>query len=162
MQSRKCIFYNFRKFKHILVDVWTFVGYDKDKVSIGVERKENMDLQECYQKMAADYPSVSARFGNDATICRFLMKYLQRHEMENLKTALQEGKYKDAFICAHNMKGYGLNLSLTHLHVSSGILCEALRDGEPKGDINAMLAEVEAAYREMEEAVSQLEFQYDA
>ena len=116
-----------------------------------------MNLKECYEKIGADYESVFARLGSENMIYRFLNRYFEKNEYEELENAVRKKRWKDAFMYSHNMKGYGLNLSLTELADASSELCEALRDGEPKGDIELMLSKVKTAYDRTEEAVRSLD-----
>lgn len=116
-----------------------------------------MGLRECYEEIGADYESVLGRLGSDALICTFLKKYFAKNEYEALENAVKEEKWEEAFICAHNMKGIGLNLSLTELAEAGSVLCEALRGGSPEGDVNAMLLHVKSVYTKAENAVSTLE-----
>lgn len=90
-------------------------------------------------------------------IYRFLKKYFDKDEYGELETAIREKRWEDAFLYSHNMKGYGLNLSLTELADTSSALCESLRGGEPDGDIETLLLDVKRAYDRTEEAVNALE-----
>lgn len=116
-----------------------------------------MGLKDCYEEMGADYESVLARFGSEQLICKFLKKYFEKDEYEVLEKAVTEENWGEAFMYAHNMKGFGLNLSLTEFSEAGSVLCEALRAGEPKGDVNAMLSHIRSVYVRMEKAVSALE-----
>ncbi len=116
-----------------------------------------MDLRECYRMMDADYDSVLCRLGSEQMVCRFLKKCVEKDELNKLQAAIGDERWQDAFLHAHNMKGYGLNLSLTAFTESSSRLCEALRGGEPKGDIAGMLLDVRADYEKLESAVLSLD-----
>lgn len=115
-----------------------------------------MELRECYEYMEGDYQEVYLRLGNDQIIAKYLKKYIDRNEMENLKKAITEKRYKDVFLYSHNMKGLGLNLSLTAFHMAASDICEAVRDGEPKEDLECLYEKLANAYHKMETAISQL------
>lgn len=116
-----------------------------------------MEIKRFYEEIGADYKSVLARFGNEQLIYRFLKKYFDANEYDVLENAVNEKNWEAAFICAHNMKGLGLNLSLTELSQVSSVLCEALRGGEPKEDITDMLSHVKSVYERAEKAFGMLE-----
>lgn len=116
-----------------------------------------MGLKSCYEEIGADYNSVLARFGSEQLIYKFLKKYFDKNEYEVLENAVTEKNWEAAFICAHNMKGFGLNMSLTEFSQVSSVLCEALRGGEPKGDINDMLSHIKSVYLRTEKAFRALE-----
>lgn len=116
-----------------------------------------MNVRECYELLHEDYDSVFNRLGSEEVIGRFLKRYIDKHEYEELEVALGEKRWEDAFVITHNMKGFGLNLSLGTLMRTSSALCEALRGGEPTEDITLMLSEVRTACVQLEEAVKQTE-----
>ncbi len=116
-----------------------------------------MNLKECYASIGADYESVFLRMGSDSVICKFLFRYFDRNEYNGLEKAICEKRWKDAFMYAHNMKGFALNMSLTRLAGASSVLCEALRNGQPEDGVSGMLADVKSAYVITEKAVGNLE-----
>lgn len=116
-----------------------------------------MELKGCYKELGADYESVLARLGSEKLVCRFLKKYFEKDEYEMLEKAVTEKDWKSAFMYAHNMKGFGLNLSLMEFSEAGSVLCEALRAGEPQGDINAMLLHIKNVYVKTQKAVGELE-----
>lgn len=115
-----------------------------------------MTLQECYVLMGADYREVSERLGKEPRILKYLGKFRQDSSYSSLCKALEEKNWKEAFACAHNLKGMCLNLGLTRLGSSAGALCEALRGGAPASDISSMEAALKADYAQMELAVDGL------
>ena len=116
-----------------------------------------MNVKECYEMMNADYNEVMHHLGSEQMISRFLKKYIDNDEMPKLEEALKNCQYKDAFICAHNMKGYGLNLSLTEFTETSSTLCEALRSGKPTEDVEPLLANLRNAHRKLNEVINNLD-----
>lgn len=118
----------------------------------------SMNLRECYDILNEDYNSVSERLGSDNIIYKFLKKYIDRNDYEHLDLAVKEKNWKEAFIIAHNMKGFCLNMSFGALAESSSELCEALRDkDEPEQDIESMLLKIKELYLRMEDAVRNLD-----
>lgn len=97
-----------------------------------------MDLKECYREFGGDYEDVSLRLMSDERIERFLKKFVELDDCGAMLRALEEKDYKTAFMKAHDLKGTSSGLGLTRLYNSSSLLCEALRDGDPSGDVEGM------------------------
>lgn len=115
-----------------------------------------MDVKEFYNEVEGDYNEVYGQLGDDESITIFLRKFIAKDGMNELKAYLEKGKYYDAFICVHNMKGYGLNMSLPLLHKAASVLCEELRNGEPKEDIKPLVEKLDKAYEKIEKGVELL------
>lgn len=116
-----------------------------------------MDVKECYEVLHADYASVLDRLGTDERIYKFLTRYVGKQEYRQLELAIEEKRWQDAFFTVHNMKGYGLNLSLTAFAEASSALCEALRGGEPTEEIAPLVLAVKQSYEQIEEAVNRID-----
>lgn len=106
--------------------------------------------------MESDYEDVKQRLMTDERIKKYLYKFLDSVDFEGLSQNLEAKEYEEAFRYAHNLKGVTANLSLSLLNRSSGILCEALRGGEPKEDISPLLQAVTADYDRVVTAITQM------
>lgn len=115
-----------------------------------------MTVKECYEKMGANYEDALSRLLDDTRIKKYLLKYVEKNELADLESALKDKRWKDLFMYAHNMKGFGLNLSLTQIHKSSDILCESVRSGEPNQDVEPLFKAVKEAHENMFAAVKEL------
>ena len=116
-----------------------------------------MTLEEGYNKMHADYAAVKARLESDAIIYKFLLRYVEKNEMDALNQALNEKHYEDAFLYTHNMKGIGLNLSLAELEQTSSSLCELLRNNKPsKSEYEPLLDAVSKSYALIKDTVQNI------
>lgn len=115
-----------------------------------------MSVKDFYLAVDGNYNEVFANLGEDDVIASFIRKFINKNEMKNLKKLLAHKKYNDAFICVHNMKGYGLNMAIPILHKSACNLCESLRNGAPTVDIEPLVDELESAYKRIQEAESKL------
>lgn len=115
-----------------------------------------MTVQECYVEIQGNYEEVLGRLGSDRLILKYLKRFQDDESCRNLCDALEAKEYKQAFEHAHNLKGVGMNLSFTGLYQSAGELCEALRGGEPTGNVEALLAQVKEDYKKVIGAIQQL------
>ena len=114
-----------------------------------------MTIQECYEAIGGNYKDVLGRLQSEALIRRFTLKFLEDQSYLQLKQALENKNYEDAFRGAHTLKGVCQNLSFDHLYEVSNELTELLRDrtGEQPGIPEAM----ENTVREMmSEKIAQL------
>lgn len=114
-----------------------------------------MTMRECYEAIGGNYEAVLGRLHSEALIRRFALKFLENQSYIQLKQALENKNYEDAFRGAHTLKGVCQNLSFDHLYEVSNELTELLRDrtGEQPGIPEA----VENTVREMmSEKIAQL------
>ena len=101
-----------------------------------------MDIQEFYDAIGGDRAEALGRLLDDARIVRFVKKFAQNTDFAEFEAALAQKDYAEAFRHIHSVKGMSANLSMTRLCRSSGLLCEALRHGEPSADVTPLVAEV--------------------
>ncbi|MFR2320106.1 MAG: Hpt domain-containing protein [Enterocloster sp.] len=99
-----------------------------------------MTIQECYKAIGGNYEAVLGRLHSEALIQRFTLKFLEDQSYLQLKQALENKNYEDAFRSAHTLKGVCQNLSFDRLYEVSNELTELLRDrtGEKPGIPEAM------------------------
>ena len=99
-----------------------------------------MTIQECYKAIGGNYEDVLRRLHNEALIQKFTLKFLEDQSYLQLKQALKDKNYEDAFRSAHTLKGVCQNLSFDRLYEVSNELTELLRDrtGEKPGIQEAM------------------------
>lgn len=89
-----------------------------------------MTLEECYQRFGGDYEDVMARLRNESMVSRLVMKFPKDPSYQNLRDALKENNYGDAFRAVHTLKGLCLNFSFGNLCTSACELTELLRHWE--------------------------------
>ena len=94
-----------------------------------------MTMRECYEVIGGNYEAVLGRLHSEALIQRFTLKFLEDQSYLQLKQALENKNYEDAFRSAHTLKGVCQNLSFDRLYEVSNELTELLRDrtGEQPG-----------------------------
>ena len=99
-----------------------------------------MTMRECYEAIRGNYEDVLRRLPNEALIRKFTLKFLEDQSYLQLKQALKDKNYEDAFRSAHTLKGVCQNLSFDRLYEVSNELTELLRDrtGEQPGIPEAM------------------------
>ena len=99
-----------------------------------------MTMRECYEAIGGNYEDVLRRLPNEALIRKFTLKFLEDQSYLQLKQALKDKNYEDAFRSAHTLKGVCQNLSFDSLYEVSNELTELLRDrtGEQPGIPEAM------------------------
>ena len=99
-----------------------------------------MTMRECYEAIGGNYEDVLGRLHSEALIRRFTLKSLEDQSYIQLKQALENENFEDAFRSAHTLKGVCQNLSFDCLYEVSNDLTELLRDrtGEQSGIPEAM------------------------
>lgn len=75
-----------------------------------------MTMQECYKAIGENYEAVLGRLHSEALIQRFTLKFLEDQSYLQLKQALENKNYEDAFRSAHTLKGVCQNLSFDRLY----------------------------------------------
>ena len=112
-----------------------------------------MTIQECYEAIGGNYEEVLGRLQSEALIRKFTLKFLEDPSYLQLKLALENGNYEDAFRSAHTLKGVCQNLSFDRLYEVSNELTELLRDrtGAQPGISEAMEKVTEVYERMIEE-----------
>lgn len=107
-----------------------------------------MELSEFYTRVGGDYAEVKSRLMTDDRIRKYLKKFPNTGDYENLQKALSDEAWTDAFRFSHNLKGMCLNLGLMNLFTPSSELCENLRPGYPEKDCTPMMADVTKAFED--------------
>ena len=99
-----------------------------------------MTMRECYEAIGGNYEDVLGRLRSEALIRKFTLKFLEDQSYPQLKQALNDKNYEEAFRSAHTLKGVCQNLSFDRLYEVSHNLTELLRDrtGEQPGIPEAM------------------------
>ena len=117
-----------------------------------------MTIQECYDAIGGNYEDVLKRLRSEALIKKFTLKFLEDQSYPQLKQALGDKNYEDAFRGAHTLKGVCQNLSFDRLYEVSRDLTELLRDrtGEQPGIAEAM-EKVTEAYEATIEGIKKLQ-----
>ena len=94
-----------------------------------------MTMRECYEAIGGNYEDVLGRLHSEALIRKLTLMFPEDQSYLQLKQALKDKNYEDAFRSAHTLKGVCQNLSFDRLYEVSHELTELLRDrtGEQPG-----------------------------
>ncbi len=114
-----------------------------------------MTLQQCYEKMGANYEEVKHRLIKEDRIEKILLLFLKDPSYASLQAAMRSGDWPTAFRAAHTLKGISLNLGLTPLQRSSSALSDALRGDPPAENVQALYEALIPDFERVSGAISQ-------
>ena len=104
-----------------------------------------MTTKECYEKIGSNYESILGRFGSEALVKRFALKFLK------------DPSYAErAFRAAHTLKGVCLNLGFDRLYEISAAMTEDLRGRDINGG-DRLFSELTTCYEQLTDVIRQLE-----
>lgn len=116
-----------------------------------------MKLQEFYNEVNGNYEEMMSRIPREASIIKFLRKFVDNHDYDDMMSAVQACDYEKVFTASHTLKGVCANLSLTELAERSSQVCECVRGGEPNGDVVGLAAKTKESYDRTVQAIAKLE-----
>ena len=116
-----------------------------------------MKLQECYIAMNGDYEDVLRRISREKSVVKFLRRFAENKEFEELEKAVSEKNYQRVFELSHDIKGMAANLSISGLQRIVSEICEQTRDREPDGDLDEMMLKAKEEYGRVIAAIGELE-----
>lgn len=115
-----------------------------------------MTIKECYDAMGDNYESVLQRFGTEALVERFALKFLNEKSYQNLKDCYTAGNIDEAFRAAHTLKGVCLNLGFDSVFEPSSQITEILRTGTLDG-CDKYFPDLDEKYNKLIELLEQFE-----
>ncbi|MCR5654047.1 MAG: Hpt domain-containing protein [Lachnospiraceae bacterium] len=116
-----------------------------------------MNVKEFYEAIGANYQDVIARLMKDELILRFLNKYKDDVNYDNLEKNVAAGDYKEAFLSVHTLKGLALNLGLSKLGAATGELTEYLRaEGNDPEKVEELMVPIRECHKEVTENLAKL------
>ena len=117
-----------------------------------------MTVRELYEAVNGDYEDVMGRLMKEERVVKFLKKFVDGTEMDDINAALEKEDWESAFRAVHTLKGVSANLGLTALYENSHVLCEELRPlVKPDKDITEMVEAVRADYERSVRAIKELD-----
>jgi len=114
-----------------------------------------METKAFYQRIGGDYADVLSRLGKDERSQKYLGKFAESTEYQQLCQAIEIEDWELGFRMAHTLKGVAANLGFNNLFLSSSALCETLRAGDKPGD--GELEAVTTAINQIFEALHEYE-----
>lgn len=105
-----------------------------------------MSIQELYDVLEGDYQGTMGRLMKEDRIKKYLGKFIDAGDYQELLTNIAAENWQEAFRNIHTIKGVALNLGLSKLAGVASTLTESLRSGTPTGDTEVMLNDVKAEY----------------
>lgn len=114
-----------------------------------------MKVEECYAMMNGDYNDVISRLISDERVSKYIVKFLDNNDYDNIFSGLDAKDYMLAFRSAHSVKGMCLNLGFPALASSSSEVCEVLRPGDhaPEVDMTPLLDKMSKDYDVVKQAI---------
>jgi len=116
-----------------------------------------MNIKECFEAMHGDYNDVLTRLPKDSIIIKFLRKFEDNKEFEELLEASEAKDYQRVFELSHDLKGMAANLGIKGFSIAASELCEAVRGGEAKPGYEDLLEKAKEEYFATKEAIASLE-----
>lgn len=114
-----------------------------------------MTLKQFYDGIGGDYENVTARFGGERLVNKFIIKFLDDPTFKELENSLAADDCEGAFRAAHTLKGLCLNLGFAILYSAASDVCEALRaQNMPKA--KQLFPALEIAYHQTIAAIEKL------
>lgn len=95
--------------------------------------------------MNADFDEVARRFGSEAMVKKFAVKFLNDSSYNDLCIGLAENNGENAFRAAHTLKGTCANLGFSALYTAAAELTEKLRGRSTEGS-EELFAKVKEQY----------------
>lgn len=92
-----------------------------------VLRRQGVDVEKALERMK----------GNKEAYKAFLVEFFEDPDFEMLQESINAGNAREAFDCAHGLKGMAANLGLDCIHAPLSILVEILRKGSLEGAVEA-------------------------
>lgn len=111
------------------------------------------------EENGADVKSTLRRFmGNEGMYMKFLKRFPEDPNYQNLGVSLEAGNYEEAFRCAHTLKGVAANLGLVPVQTVVSGLVEELRSKSNEevdaAKANAMWQDLKKVYGQFVEIIN--------
>lgn len=116
---------------------------------------ENKELLECLQGVGVDIEGSLERFmGNESLYVRFLHKFPEDPNFEEMERNMQDGDREALLKSSHALKGLTGNLGLNYMYERLSTMVSDLREGR-YDRLDSLLAELQQNYREVCDLLSQ-------
>ena len=117
----------------------------------------NQEIKEELKAAGVNMEEALSRLMNNEMLLKpLLLKFKDDKNFAELKQAVSEKRYEDAFHCAHTMKGVAGNLGLVKLMDADAVVVEKLRCQDYEG-LEAELENVQGAYTQVLDVIMRIE-----
>jgi len=132
------------------------MGYSLNKQILPPKRIRKVDIRELYNVVGGDMTDLLTRLPREDMVERFVRKYLDSSEFENMLNAYENKDYRALFESTHQLKGMTANLSLTKQQAVFSEICESVRHGEPNIDLEPLVEKAKVEYQTLKDAMANL------
>ena len=115
-----------------------------------------MTIKEFYEAVSGDYEDTLGRMMKEERILKYLNKFKDSQDYENLLKSIEEDNIEEIFRNSHSLKGVALNLGLSKLAKDSSDFCDLFRNGRPETDYSELLELVKEDYKTVIENIKTL------
>ncbi len=109
-----------------------------------------MNIGDFFSLVGGDYSEVSARLVSEKLILKYVKRFVDDAEYDNLISAIQKADVKEAFRAAHTLKGNCATLGLCNISRDASVITEILRNAD------------EIDYEKIENALTSLKESYES
>lgn len=113
-------------------------------------------MKSFYEKIQGDYEGTIARLMTEERIKKYVLRFADTDDYQNMIIELEKENWPDAFRFVHNLKGVSLNLGFSTLAQSSSDFCEEIRNGAPNKDIKPFVEKITKDYNEIVKAIKEI------
>lgn len=120
-----------------------------------------MTIKEFYELIDGGYEATIRRISKEKLLAKFIKKFQSDSNYNDLKKAMQEKDYQNAFIFSHTLKGIAFNLGFDKLGKSCTELTDRLRENNrenyDENELATSFLAVKADYEMTEAAIKKFE-----
>ena len=116
-----------------------------------------MNLREFYKDVNGDYDYMMARLPREASVIKFLRKFSDNTEFNELKEAWENKNYTRIFELSHDLKGIAANLSMPVFQNLMSEICEETRNGNPDEKLSGYILTADEEYKHIIKAIGEIE-----
>lgn len=113
-------------------------------------------IKEIYNLMGENYDEVIGRIGKEERLHKYLLKFLENTEFDNLEEAVKNNDIQAAFSYAHTLKGLCLNFGFGKLYSASAVFCDNIRDNIVRNPIEPLFDNLKEEYEKVLSSIREL------
>lgn len=123
----------------------------------------HMNVKEFYDFIGEDFNDVIGRLRAESRVCKYVLKFPDDKNFDNLLSSMKEKNYSEAFRAAHTIKGTCLNLSFNSFAAVASEITEKLRNFndaaaiESDTELGGLLADAAEKYAKIISGVEKID-----